>query len=413
MRWFTATAAAESVGDSLARSLLPIVAVAVLGAGTATVGLLNALGLLAFLVLALPVGVLADRWSAPTRMMTLSSLVRAVVTLAGVLSWWVGWLQGPGGVVVLVLMALVVGVADVVFTAGQGLLVPRLVPGEQIRSVFGQMQSAAQAGAAIGPLVLSGMLLVLAAPVAWLGSAVMYLLSVLTQSRIRARLPGLSQPPRTSMWAQARAGTGELFSHPVLARITVANMLNNAAVMAANTLLPVIALSRLGLTPAAYAAIGVGGALAGIAGAMAASGITGRIGLRATRLLTSAGMILGVVLVLLAGAIVLVLPGPPLLWLALQAMLAGGCTSIAMVAGSDLAPRLVSPQSLGTVMGAQRVLVLGIMPVAAVVMGLLGAAVGIPVASCVWLALALGSAIPCFTLLDPTSSLPDAVEGRH
>lgn len=93
VRWFTATAAAESVGDSLARSLLPIVAVAVLGAGTATVGLLNALGLLAFLVLALPVGVLADRWSAPTRMMTLSSLVRAAVTLAAVLTWWVGWLD--------------------------------------------------------------------------------------------------------------------------------------------------------------------------------------------------------------------------------------------------------------------------------------------------------------------------------
>lgn len=403
VRWFTATATAESVGDSIARSLLPIVAVATLGAGTATVGLLNALGLLAFLMLALPVGVLADRWSAPTRMMTLSSLVRAAVTLAGVLAWLVGWLEGPGGVVVLVLLALVVGVADVIFTAGQGLLVPRLVPGEQIRSVFGRMQSAAQAGAAVGPLVLSGMLLVLAAPVAWAASTVMYLLSVFTQGRIRPELPGPPQPPRTSMWAQARAGTGELFSNPVLARITVANMLNNAAVMAANTLLPVIALSRLGISPAAYALIGIAGALAGIAGAMVASAITGRIGLRATRLLTSAAMSLGVVLVMLAGVVVSVLPGPPMLWLAVQALLAAGCTSIAMVAGSDLAPRLVSPQSLGTVMGAQRVLVLGIMPVAAIGMGLLGAAVGIAAASLVWLALALGSAIPCFALQDPIS----------
>ncbi|USQ81874.1 MFS transporter [Ornithinimicrobium faecis] len=404
VRWFTATAAAESVGDSLARSLLPIVAVATLGAGTVTVGLLNALGLLAFLVLALPVGVLADRWSAPIRMMTLSSLVRAAVTFAGVLAWWVGWLEGPGGLVVLVLMALVVGVADVVFTAGQGLLVPRLVPGEQIRAVFGRMQSAAQAGAAVGPLVLSGVLLVLAAPVAWLCSTVMYLLSVLTQSRIRPQLSGPPQLPRTSMWAQAQAGTGELFSHPALARVTVANMLNNAAVMAANTLLPVIALSRMGLSPTAYAAIGVGGALAGIAGAIAASGITERVGLRATRLMTSAGMSLGVVLVMLAGAVVPVLPGPPLLWLALRSMLAGGCASIAMVAGSDLAPRLVSPQSLGTVMGAQRVLVLGTMPVDAVAIGILGVAVGIPAASWVWLTLALGSAIPCFALQDPTTS---------
>lgn len=406
VRWFTATAAAEVVGDSLARSLLPIVAVAVLGAGTATVGLLNALGLLAFLVLGLPVGVLADRWSAPTRMMTLSSLTRAAATFAGVFAWWVGWLEGSGGGVVLVLMALTIGVADVVFTAGQGLLVPRLVPGEQIRGVFGRMQSAAQAGAAVGPVLLSGMLLVLATPVAWLGSTVMYLLSILTQYRIRPQLPGPSPQPRTSMWAQARAGAGELFSHAVLARITVANMLNNAAVMAANTLLPVIALNQLGVSAPAYAAIGVGGALAGILGAMVAASITGRIGLRATRLLTSTGMSLGVLLVLFAGVIAPALPGPPLLWLAVQATLSGAAASIAIVAGSDLAPRLVPAQSLGTVMGAQRVLGLGIMPVAALTMGLLAAAVGIPAASWIWLAIAVSSAIPCVTLRDPGPSTP-------
>ena len=139
---------------------------------------------------------------------------------------------------------------------------------------------------------------------------------------------------------------------------------------------------------------------------MTASGITARIGLRATRLVTSTGMSVGVVLIMLAGALAPALPGPPVVWLALQAMLAGACSSIAMVAGSDLAPRLVPPQSLGTVMGAQRVLVLGVMPVTAVLMGILGAAVGIPGASWIWLALALGSAIPCFTLQDPPPTSP-------
>lgn len=62
VRWFTNTSILESIGDSVARNLLPIVAVTILGAGTGTVGLPNSLGLVAFLVLGLPIGVLADRW---------------------------------------------------------------------------------------------------------------------------------------------------------------------------------------------------------------------------------------------------------------------------------------------------------------------------------------------------------------
>ena len=68
-----------------------------------------------------------------------------------------------------------------------------------------------------------------------------------------------------------------------------------------------------------------------------------RIGLRATRLLTSVGMSLGVVLVMIAGAIVLVLPGPPLLWLALQAMLAGGtCRPLPGTSAMNVAQRPAS-----------------------------------------------------------------------
>ena len=409
VRWFIATAALESVGDSAARALLPIVAVSVLGAGTATVGVINSLGLLAFLVLSMPVGVLADRWSNPTRMMTASSVVRAAVTLGGVAAWLAGWLQGLAGLGLLLLMAVVVGVTDVAYTAGQGLLVPRLVEPDRIRSVFGTVQAVAQGGGAAGPALLTGLLAVVAAPVAWVASSIMYLASAVTQRRIEPLLPGPPASPRTTMWAQARTGVGHVFSQPTLARVTLANTFDNAAVMAANTLLPVIALRELGLEPAAFAAIAVVGALAGIAGAATASALTSRIGLRATRLVTSAAMILGVV-VLLAGTVVDVLPGPSALWLALQAALAGSGASIAMVAGSDLAPRLVPADVLGTVMGAQRALVLGIMPVAALFVGGLGAVAGVPAAVWTWLALAAASAVPCITLEDPFAAGPqDAV----
>lgn len=111
--------------------------------------------------------------------------------------------------------------------------------------------------------------------------------SALTQTRVRETVPGPASPPRVAMWTQARAGAGQLFSHPDLARVTLANAGNNAAVMAANTLLPVIALKDLGLAPGLYAGLGACGALAGIAGAGVASQLTTRLGLRGTRILTA------------------------------------------------------------------------------------------------------------------------------
>lgn len=243
VRWFTLTAVAESLGDSLSRTLLPIVAVSLLGAGTATVGVINSLGLLAFLFLKLPLGSLADRWSSPTAFMTSSTLLRAIAALAVVGTWIMGWLEGATGLTILVLMALVVGVADVGYTTGQGLLVPRLVETERIRAVFGRVQSASQIGGALGPMLLSATLAIVSAPLAWLSATAAYLVSALTQRGIRPIPSSPPALPRTSMWAQARGGIGHIMAQPILRKVTIANTLNNAAVMTANTLLPVIALT--------------------------------------------------------------------------------------------------------------------------------------------------------------------------
>lgn len=243
--------------------------------------------------------------------------------------------------------------------------------------------------------------MVLAAPAALLVAAGAYLHSVVTQRGIRPGPSPVSGPARSTPKAQAREGVAAIWQQPLLRRITVANTLNNAAVMAANTLLPVIALTQLELNPATYAAIGTLGAISGIAGAIGASAITERIGLRTTRLIAGAGLVLGTVLVMLAGIALPVLPGPAVLWLAVQSALAGFCTAVAMVAGSDLVPRLCAPEQLGTVMGAQRTLVLGIMPVSALIIGILGGSVGLTAATFLWLALNLAAVFPCFKLDNP------------
>lgn len=403
VRRFELTTACESLGDSLSRNLLPIVAVSSIGAGSAAVGAINSLGMLAFLILGVPIGALADRLGRPLAMMTASTLVRAVVVFLLPVMWLAGWLAGAPGFVLLIGAALIIGVADVGFTTGQGLLVPELVGPTRIRPLFGKVQSISQIGNVAGASILTAVLAIVAAPLVWWASASFYLASSIIQRFIQPGPPNTTDSEGSKRRSErhnsgVRAGVRHLFAQPLLRKVTVANTLTNGAVAAANTLLPVFALTVLGLEPAAYAAVGMCGAVAGIAGAASAAWISERIGLRAARLLTGVGMSLGVGVVMLLG---LTdggssggLPGAPILWLGVQSVLAGFCSSVAIVAGSDLPARLSKPEQLGTVMGAQRTLVLGIIPVVSLIVGLIGGWAGLATASYIWLGLAVAAVFP-------------------
>lgn len=392
---FALTTVAEAIGDQTARSLAPIIAVSVLGAGTAWVGLLHSSSLIMFLLLSMPVGHLGDRVSRPVAMMSLSTSVRLVVAGAGLATWQLGVLDGPTGIGALVAMMLVIGISDVVYTTGRGILVPRLVPTDGIRPLMGTVQTSSQIGTVLAPLLLAGLLALAAPPLAWIGVIAAYLLSLVTQRPLSRHD---SRPARARTRPRLREGILHLAREESLRRITVSSALHNSAAMAANTLLPVIALTLLDVSASTFAALGGLGALAGVAGAASASGITERIGLRRVRIMAALVSGSGVLAVLLLLADDGLLPGPPALWIGLCFTVTGACTSLAAVAGADLVPRLTPHDMLGAVAGAQRTLTMGSMPLAALLVGVLGAGPGPVVAAGVWLVLTVGAAVPCLRL---------------
>lgn len=401
VRWFTLTTFAEAIGDQIARSLAPIIAVSLLGAGTAIVGLLHSFGLVMFLLLSIPLGVLGDQLSRPTAMMSTSTALRMAAIACGVLAWMLGALEGSIGIGVLLSIMLVVGIADVTYTTGRSILVPRLVPADQIRPMVGAVQTAAQIGTVLAPLALTGLLALAAPPLAWIGALLAYLASLLTQSRFREhdRPTGPASTPRVEGGLRTfLEGISHLLAEPTLRRVTASSALYNAAVMAANTLLPVIALSELRVTPTVFAGVGGLGAIAGVVGAASASRITARYGLRTVRISAALATGAGVVLILLMTSSFGHLPGPAALWIGVFYALSGFCTSVSAVAGADLIARLCPSEMLGAVAGAQRTATMGIMPVSALLIGLLGALLGTTIATMVWLVLALAAAVPCFRL---------------
>ncbi|KAD3633168.1 MFS transporter [Arthrobacter yangruifuii] len=406
-RFLASAAAAEGFGDALTRAVLPILAVAVLGLGPAFVGILNATGIAAFLLLGVGVGIAVDRAGKPRAAMGAASLLRCGVLLALAAALWRGGLTGG----VLFAAAVLIGVADVVFTTAHSTVVPRVVGQGGLRRAYSRLAVINQTTAAGGAGAAGAILAVIGMPLLLLAGAGAYAASCLFQRGIRlddveprpeaepvagskpgpAGKPGPGGQRRpAAARRRARGGFASLRHSPALRALTLSACLTNAGAMVGNTVLPVYVLRDLAVAPGAFAALGVLSALGAVGGAAAAPYLSGRMGLRALR---TGSALLGVPAVLLA-VFCSVLPGPETAWLAAQTLVWGFLVAVAGVAGAEVLPRVVPHHELATVGAAQRTLTLGVMPAAAVLAGLAAAAVGTVPVLWLWALLAGAAALP-------------------
>ncbi len=388
-----AVSGVEALSDGISRTLMPIVAITVLGVGGLGVGVVNSASLIAFLACSVPFGAAVDRrgWRA-TSLMANGSLVRAGVCACLVLSWLAGFLQGASGVAILLAAAFLIGLCDVVFSTGQGVATARMTDPTDVSRQIGRMQAAGQASAALGPIVLGAVLAVMGAPLAWLVPVGGYLVSTI----LSRSLHGERRPTPVSRGGER--GWRTLLRRPSLVRLSLANAVFNCAVTGANVVVPLVTLASLGIGAPTYAALGALGSVAGVVGAMVAPALDRILGLARARVLALILALLGCAA--LAGAWGGLLPGSPLVWVAAQQVATGFSTAVTLVVGSDLPARLIVPERLASVLGAQRTLVLGVMPLAGVAIGLIVDGAGLGVALAVWATLLAGSAIPLIGLRD-------------
>ncbi|MFD7658977.1 MFS transporter [Actinosynnema sp. NPDC059797] len=262
-RLFWGSDAAAQFGTAVSTFVLPAVAIEVLGASEFQVGLLNAAGMAAFLLIGLPAGVYVDRlrkrpllaWSTTGR-----ALVLATVPVAG----WLGGLTFAH----LVLAALLAGVLTVFFEVASQAYLPTLVDrggltGANTRLVAVQQVARLTGRPVSGPLVqfLGG-----ANPV--LAICASYLVGAWLLRGVRA-VERPVEPRARALRAEMAEGLRFVFGHPLLrptALCTISFNLMNAVWGAVNLL---FLLRDLDLPPAAAGLLlgvgGVGGALTGLA----------------------------------------------------------------------------------------------------------------------------------------------------
>lgn len=381
-----ATSAAEGFGDVLARTLLPILAVSVLGYGTGFVGVINSIGLSAFLLLGMPVGIILDRLRNRRRAMGVATLARCLALAGLACAYYTSWLSGA----VVLGIAVVIGLADVVFTTAQSTVIPHVVPSKHLKTAYSRLtvvnQGASTVAAAAGSLTLG----VLGLPGMMWATVCSYAGSTLLQRGIKLKPPTRRKDPAVRVRGGFLDGFRTLRQIPALWALTLSNALTNAGVMLGNTVMPVFILRDLDIVPAAFAGLGIVSAIGAIIGATVAPHLSARVGLRKLRTWTA---LLSVPVVGIAIACQQ-LAGPELAWLAAQSLAWSFLVSIAAVAGAEVLPLTVPPEELGTVGSAQRTITLGIMPIAALMGGALAVLIGPSPLLILWAVLAGAAALP-------------------
>jgi hypothetical protein len=381
---WTATAL-EGVGDEASRVVIPIIAVSTLGAGAWEVGIINALGLSAFLVLGLPIGVWADRLRR-RRLMISADVFRALV----VLSIPGAFIAGAMTIGHLLVCVALISVADVVFTTAQGAFVPSVVGRDRISDAHARLQSAASAVAVGSPSLTGALLSAIAAPFALVTAGISYVLSALTLTGIHVDEGMMPDRERGGFWLAARAGLSFTIHHPVLRGLLLSGMILNAATMFGSAATAVYALNVLGLSPAAFALLSTSAAMGALVASFSAPAILTRLGIGRTRILAGIACVPAVALTPLAP----VLPWFPALWLGVPASGWAFLVVVIAVAGAGIIPRIAQSRRLGTVMASSRLFTLGIMPIASLAGGALAAWIGVQPVLWIWALLAGASTVP-------------------
>ncbi|MEO3828487.1 MFS transporter [Actinomadura sp. B10D3] len=274
--WLWAAYATSTFGTYLAFDAFPLIAIVVLDAGPARVSLLAAAGLLVGAALAVPLGPWIEvRRKRPV--MVAMDLVRCAALLTVPAAYVLGALTFGQ----LVVVSILVGAADIAFTAASGACLKALVRPDDLLAANGRFESTLWTATMLGP-PLGGVAIGAFGPVTTVAAnAVSFLLSA---AGIRA-IGGTEPRPARARGTRLRAGDllegwRHILTDPALRPLFLNVILVNGLIMATAPVLAVLMLGRLGFAPWQYALAFAVPCAGGLLGSRLAGPLVARFGRR-------------------------------------------------------------------------------------------------------------------------------------
>lgn len=366
-RTFWSAQGVSEFGDRITELALPLIAVTVLDATPAEVGLLTAAVWLPNVV-SLFIGTWVDQRRNKRALMIAADLARLLVLASLPLAAWLGWLTLGQ----LYVIAILAGTAHVLFNTAYASFFVRLVARNQFLEASSKLSATRSISFMAGPAVGGVLIQWLTGPVAVLADAASFAFSALQLSRLQT--PMVEPEPATeSLLRRSWAGMGYVMRHPYLraslGSATTVNFFN----FIGSALLILFASRELRL-PADGIGLAMGiGASGGLLGAVAATPLTRLIG---------AGRLIAIGAVVFPGAIAIAAAATGPLLLRAAALAAAEFVGAFAVMCFDvplnaLQAAVTDEQMRSRVSGAFSSINYGIRPLGAVVGGLLGTWVGV------------------------------------
>lgn len=266
----------------------------------------------------------------------------------------------------LYLVAVLVGLGEVLVDSATQAAVPTLVGPDQLERANGRLVAAETVTGDILGAPLGGILFAFGASLPFAFDAATFLLSALVLATIRFPSPrgagaDADLVPPGGFWADVRLGLAHLWNDRLLRPLAVVLALVNVALTGAFSILVLFALEDLGLDEAGYGVLVGVGALGGLAGSLSADRVRRALGRGAALVLSSVVVTLGMAVVALAPSSSVATVGLVLL------MGAGGLFN---VVGQSLRMAVIPAPLLGRVVASFRMIGLGGVPVGAFLGGL-------------------------------------------
>jgi MFS family permease len=258
-------------GSRITRDGLPLIAILVLAASPAQMGILTAAASLPVLLFGLFAGVWVDRLRRRPIMIA-ADLTRVALLLTIPIATLTGHLSFEMVVIVAAAAALLGLIFDTAYRA----YLPALVEREHLlesNTKLATTDSLAEIG---GPAIAGLLIQWMSAPLAIFWDAVSFLFSAASFALIRKPEP-VPAPPETreSAWREVVEGFGIVYRDPALRTLLISMGLRSFFGNFYGVLYGLYAVRDLGLTPAALGAVVSAGGIGALMGAFA-SGIVGR-----------------------------------------------------------------------------------------------------------------------------------------
>ncbi|MFC7589002.1 MFS transporter [Nonomuraea antimicrobica] len=247
-------------GSEVSKLAIPLTAVTLLTASPSQMGLLTAASAVPALLFGLQSGAIADRLIRHRPLMIACELVSCAAALTVPIAWLLGLLN----VAWLIIVALTIGTAGVLFKAANFPHIAAVVAPQQRTEAMAGFHASYSVASVSGPGLAALLIQFLTAPLAVLAEAFSFLASAFLLRAIRT--PERNTPTTSKgMWRDVMEGLKASITHPVLRALLAAGVTINFFAMAYTAVHMLYMLNELhipkGLIGALIALGGAGGLL--------------------------------------------------------------------------------------------------------------------------------------------------------